>query len=241
MQIKILFNNQSKHSNFQSGWGFSCLIDNDVLFDVGADAESLEKNIELLNIDLSLIKHIIISHDHWDHTGGLWWILSKIRNVSVYVCPGFSKEFIEKLESTEARIVQCVAPQPIVRGVIWTTGQIQGSYKDNLISEQSVVIENQNSVSVITGCAHPGIIDILNKVKESFPKKDFNLVLGGFHLHKTDEENIKSIVQSFRNLKVKKIAPMHCTGDVAINLLKEEYGNDCLLFGSGDIIDQNLS
>lgn len=240
MQIRILFNNQAKNSKFQAGWGFSCLIDNDTLFDVGADAESLKKNIELLGVDFSLINHIVISHDHWDHTGGLWWILSKISDVSVYICPGFSKEFIEKLESTEARIIQCVAPQPIVRGIVWTTGQMQGSYEDNIISEQSLIIDNQDSVSIVTGCAHSGIVNILNNVKESFPKKNFDLVLGGFHLHKTNEQDIRSIIQSFQKLKVKKVAPMHCTGDIAVELFKKEYGDNCLSLGSGDVIDSDL-
>ncbi|MDP8264198.1 MAG: MBL fold metallo-hydrolase [Candidatus Aceula lacicola] len=236
MQIKILFDNETVGSDFQAGIGFSCLLREDVLFDVGAEDVSLRKNIETFGIDVSLIKHIVISHDHWDHIGGLWWILEKTKEVTVYICPGFSKDFIDKLSSTHANIIQCAAPQPVV-GNILTTGQMECQYKDKPIFEQSVILKGSQSVSVITGCAHPGIVEILRKVKASFPKDSIDLVLGGFHLSYHFNDDIESIIKNFRTLGVKRVGPAHCTGGSAQRFFKESYQENCLDVKTGCMFD----
>ncbi|MDD3374342.1 MAG: MBL fold metallo-hydrolase [Candidatus Omnitrophica bacterium] len=235
MQIRILFDNQSINSSFQSGLGFSCLLGDDVLFDTGADGLSLERNIQAFGVDVSLIKHIVISHDHWDHIGGLWWVLEKIENATVYICPGFSHEFINKLESTNANIVECVSPLPITDR-IWTTGQIEGRYKDQAIFEQSIVLRGNQNISVVTGCAHPGIVEILREIKSSFPKDSIDFVLGGFHLLHHFKNDINVIIKEFQALDVKRAGPAHCTGGSAQNLFKESYQENCLDLRAGSRI-----
>lgn len=88
---------------------------------------------------------------------------------------------------------------------------------------------------VITGCAHPGIVSILKKSGE-LTNGSVYLVIGGFHLSGTSEQEIKNIVERFRNLGVKKVALCHCTGDRAIQLFKEKYKNDFIKAGVGKVI-----
>ena len=55
-------------------WGFAALIEADgqsVLFDTGARPGTVLKNAEELGIDLSAVDTVVLSHNHWDHTGGL--------------------------------------------------------------------------------------------------------------------------------------------------------------------------
>ena len=59
------------------------------------------------------------------------------------------------------------------------------------------------------------------------------LVLGGFHLLHLFEEKIREIIREFRNLHVKRVAPSHCTGEKAMQLFKEDYGEDFIKLGAG--------
>jgi len=73
MKLKIAYDNKAK-PGFKEGWGFSCLIemeDEKILFDTGWDGNILLSNMEKFGIRPAEIKRAIISHDHWDHAGGL--------------------------------------------------------------------------------------------------------------------------------------------------------------------------
>ena len=106
MQVKILFNSTSVDKHLSTGWGLSFLIGNSILFDTGEKGEYLLNNIDQIKVDLPLIEDVIISHDHWDHTGGLWDILKQRQDINVYACPGFSDEFKRKVEVSNNRLVE---------------------------------------------------------------------------------------------------------------------------------------
>jgi len=77
-------------------WGFSCLVESDdqkILFDTGAKAEVLAGNMKKLGIDLFQIDAVFISHDHWDHTGGLAAVLEK-NQVPVFVPESFADDSV---------------------------------------------------------------------------------------------------------------------------------------------------
>jgi 7,8-dihydropterin-6-yl-methyl-4-(beta-D-ribofuranosyl)aminobenzene 5'-phosphate synthase len=88
---------------------------------------------------------------------------------------------------------------------------------------------------VITGCAHPGIVEIVRKSKAILPK-DIHLVFGGFHLPRKSEAEIEQIISEFRMLGVKKAGPTHCTGKRAIQMFKKAYGPDFVQMGVGRIL-----
>ena len=79
------------------------------------------------------------------------------------------------------------------------------------------------------GCAHPGIVNIVEKAKE-LTKKEVYLVVGGFHHPPI------SVVEEFRDLGVKKVAPSHCTGDSVREAFAKEYKENFIEFGVGKII-----
>ncbi len=181
MKIKILFNSSSDNEELSAGWGLSFLIDERIMFDTGERGDSLINNINKLKTDLSLVEAVVISHDHWDHTGGLWEILKQRPNIKVYGCPGFNLEFKHKVSEFSSKVIDAenftlIAPR------IYSTGEIIGKYKGKNISEQALIIKTDNGFSLITGCAHPGIIKILERVKTQLSITKFYAVLGGFHL-----------------------------------------------------------
>ena len=103
------------------------------------------------------------------------------------------------------------------------------------IVEQSLVIKTPKGLIVITDCAHPGVVQIVAKAKELLNDEVY-LVLGGFHLGGASESAIGNIVRSFRQLGVKKVAPCHCTGRLAMDIFEQEYGEDFISNGAGKVI-----
>ena len=80
LQITTLSENTAGLGSFLAEWGLSILIETDeanILFDTGQSI-SASHNAELLGIDLSQIDKIVLSHGHFDHTGGLKQVLRRI-------------------------------------------------------------------------------------------------------------------------------------------------------------------
>jgi 7,8-dihydropterin-6-yl-methyl-4-(beta-D-ribofuranosyl)aminobenzene 5'-phosphate synthase len=236
MQIKILFNSTAAKESYSTGWGVSYLIDDRILFDTGEKGEYLLNNVKQAGIDLTPVKDIIISHDHWDHTGGLWDLLKTRQDLQVYACPGFSEEFKEKVRATRNRLVENYKSQKVADNV-FVTGEVRGQYKGRFIVEQAAVVETERGLTVMTGCAHPGIVTILRLVQEQFPRKKFHAVFGGFHLMNAQPRNISGILQVFKELQVEKAGPTHCSGKETEDLFRKEYGGRFISTNIGDIID----
>ena len=203
MNIKILFDNNSAKKNILKGWGFSCLVDNSILFDTGENGESLLHNMKEMGVDVSCVKDVVISHDHWDHTGGLNSILERKKGIKVYACPGFSPEFKKNVKDLQGDLV-VIGSFAEVRKDIFATGAIVGRHKSGDIEEQVLVVKTSGGIMVITGCAHPGIVEIVEKVKKKFPNEKLSCVLGGFHLLRKQKNEIVDVAERLKKLGVGK-------------------------------------
>ncbi len=218
MEVKILFDNERLNDYFFKGWGLSYLINDSILFDTGERGEWLIHNMDTLKVDLNKIKIIVISHDHWDHTGGLEQILKINNKLKVYICPGFSDTFKLKVKNLKPQQIIELTDFTNIIDNIYLTGELEGEYKKAFIAEQSLIIKNRKSISVITGCSHPGIVNMLLKIKEQFSDSSLNMVLGGFHLKDYTKNQLKNIIHQFRQLKVLKAGPSHCSGELTKEL-----------------------
>jgi 7,8-dihydropterin-6-yl-methyl-4-(beta-D-ribofuranosyl)aminobenzene 5'-phosphate synthase len=236
MNIKIVAVGSTRLDRFLKKWGISYLIDDDLLFDTFGNPDIFIQNLTSLNTNLSKINHIIISHNHWDHISGLWQIIYKFKNLNVYVCSNFENDVKEKIKNYGANLIEVKGILKIKDGV-YTTGEIKGSYKDNVIFEQSLVIETEKGLIVLTGCSHPGIINILKKVKENFPDKNIFSVIGGFHLLNKKSSEIEYIVDEFKRMGIKKVGPTHCSGRLAEEIFKKRYGEDFIKIKSKQTIE----
>ena len=235
MQIKILFDNVALDDRFLSGWGVSYLIDDKILFDTGEKPSSLFRNMENMDVKISDIKAVVISHNHWDHRGGLWGILKKNPELKVYVCPHFSKRFKNRIKSYGVQLIEVGTFTPIGKNV-YSTGEIEGRYAFKYMPEQALVLETREGLTILTGCAHPGIIKIIENVKQNIPDNIY-FVLGGFHLMGKHKKTVTSIVNKFEQLGVQKVAPAHCSGRNATKLFKESYSDDFIEVRVGQIIE----
>ena len=74
LRVAVLIDNVARHQGHLAQHGFSALCETDsvrILFDTGATGEVLLRNAAAMGIDLSGVRHIVLSHGHWDHGGGL--------------------------------------------------------------------------------------------------------------------------------------------------------------------------
>lgn len=230
--MTILYDNYAATEGVEQDWGFSCLIEGmekTILFDTGTKSEMLSRNADRLKIDLNRADVIVISHDHGDHTGGLTEVLGNNPDVSVYLPVSFPKDFSDGIQAKHAKPVRVNEPVAICRAA-YLTGEM-----GDQIKEQSLILDTEKGLVIITGCSHQGIVNILERAKENH-HKDIYLVFGGFHLLRHSDAQVSEIIQKFKSLGVKKCGATHCTGDKAIALFKEAYGEDFVPMGVGKVV-----
>jgi 7,8-dihydropterin-6-yl-methyl-4-(beta-D-ribofuranosyl)aminobenzene 5'-phosphate synthase len=155
MKIIIIYDNEAE-PGFAAAWGFSCLVKarQNLLFDTGGEGKILLFNMSLLKIDPKSVNKIVISHNHWDHKGGVKDLLRVNKNAELFHPTSFSN------------------PTKVCPAV-YSTGAM-----GSLIKEQSLVVKTSKGNVVITGCAHPGLGRIIKRA-ESLGK--VYAVIGGFH------------------------------------------------------------
>lgn len=200
-KVTILYDSVAEADGFETGWGFSAFIEVKssgarVLFDTGWDGEALLKNMKTLGINPKEIDLIVISHNHWDHIGGLPSILKSVGDdARVLLPPSVSRRFRDEVRRwREAEIVE--APGEVKPFGVFTTGGLSS----DVIEEQSLVVPlpGKGGNLVVVGCSHPGldrIVEAAGRFGGVFG------ILGGMH--------------SFREFEklqgVHLFAPLHCT------------------------------
>lgn len=220
-----------KQRGLSTAWGFSAwleLHDSALLFDTGGNGSLLLQNMQMLDLDPLQLEMVILSHAHGDHTGGLDAILETGAQPAVYLPPSFSDTY-KRLISKKTEVIEVEPWQPVAER-IYTTGEMGCD-----TPEQSLVIQASQGLVIITGCAHPGIVEIVEHVLEHFNEPVY-LVVGGFHLRGKSKKEIEAILADFRRLGVAHIAPCHCTGEKALRMFAAGYGEDFIQAGVGKVI-----
>jgi len=85
---------------------------------------------------------------------------------------------------------------------------------------------------VITGCAHPGVVNMVRRAKQVLDKEVY-LVMGGFHMSGLSNTQVNQVIGDFQQLGVQKAAPCHCSGDRTRQMFEDAYGDDFIRVGVG--------
>ena len=170
MKLTIVYDNDiyKKNIGLKSDWGFSCLIETEgeaILFDTGAKGEILLENMEILGVNPKSISKIVISHEHWDHNGGLKTLAPLVGEIKLF-------RLAKESPSENMHLVSAEQSQKITERV-YTTGRLRGS-----VDEQSLILRGDNGWYVLAGCSHPGVQTILDVAQKS---GDVVGLIGGLH------------------------------------------------------------
>jgi len=239
----ILYNNTSLSDSIFADHGFSCLIEageHTCLYDAGNDPEKFMMNVRNMGVDCSRIEYVFISHIHNDHMGGLLDILEECDKPALCMPVSYPRQegesFGEQADEEYRAILDGL--RPFVSELVqhqdltclgdsfYTTGVIEKqSY------EQALIIPTSGGLTVITGCAHPGIVEIVRQARERM-KQDVYFVMGGVHLTRIDSAQVMSIARELRAL-TRLIGPCHCTGEMVKGIFREVFKEDYVEVGAG--------
>ena len=233
VRLTYLYDNTVANAETKPDWGFACLVEGTqktILFDTGTKADLFAPNVGALRVDLSRVDALVISHPHGDHTGGVSIALKARPGLPVYLPFGAPPALAEALRKEGATVlspegVADVGPDALV------TGPVGGP-----VPEQALVIERPGGLVVVTGCSHPGIVAILERVKQLAGGRIL-AVLGGFHLLEHSDEAVAGIVARFQELGVERVGATHCTGDKAIEAFRRAYGARFVEMGAGRVVE----
>lgn len=236
-----------------------------LLMDTG-QTDAVLHNADLLGIDLSAIDTIILSHGHYDHSGGILPLMKRCPHAAVYM-----QESAAEPHFNGDRYIGIDKNIPALPNVHRINGNLriddelflfsgisgrrcfpQGNLRllqvqngvtlpDDFRHEQCLVVSQNQHHWLLSGCAHNGILNILDEYHRLFGS-DPDYVISGFHMMKKNSpytpEEIKTIRQTAEELTMMKTIfySGHCTGENAFALMKEIMDNRLLALHSGNRI-----
>ena len=247
----LVENSSGEHLGLIHEHGLSFLIEKDnrtYLFDTG-QSDAIIKNARKLQLDLFQADKIIISHGHYDHSGG-------VRSLLQSGGPSFQPEFIlhndffnpkYSLQGSRSEYLgsdfdqqtledhNCVMRnfnsdiEEIEPGV-WVVGNFlryhteetindrfrlltdEGLILDDFRDEIMLVVSSPKGLILIMGCAHPGIMNMIDTVRERIGE-NIHAILGGTHLVEARDRQLDAAIEYLNNLKCDAIGVSHCTGN----------------------------
>ncbi len=266
-RIIVLVNDTGENPRLANEHGFSALLeykDNKILFDTG-QSDKFIHNAEKLGVDLRDVDHVIISHGHYDHIGGLKYFLELNRTAKVHIKREALKkkykfnngEFVnigtnDDYSPYKGRFVFSSASREIVNNVFIITNIndfgsrihnknmfVEKNEKievDPFNDEQFLFVRDNEKIHIISGCSHRGIFNIA-KTALNYSKLDrIGVLVGGFHMVNEYYSQIKKEVGALSNLNIEEICPCHCTGEMGKEEIKNKFLKHYLDVGTGDII-----
>ena len=228
-----------------------------LLVDTGPDPGVLTRNAARLGLDLGRVEAVLLSHGHYDHTGGLPAVVAARggRPLRVFMHPSAVRERFSlrtgsprsigmPVASREALAAPGVsvtlAPGPTTVGPgVWVTGTIprrhpgnedaflvldpDGRTPDRFEDDQAVVVEGTGGLTVICGCAHSGVVNILDHVARLRPGVPLARLVGGLHLGGSPAGAVGKVVDEVADRGLRQCAVGHCTGERAEEVFSARF------------------
>lgn len=236
-----------------------------LLVDCGQTDAFLE-NARRLNVDLKKVDTVILSHGHYDHSGGILPFTEVNSNADIYMQKKALLPYYHKTEEEERYIgidpkIAELSQVKLVDGDfrideelmlfsdvtgrnLWPKGNLELKKKagdefvqDTFDHEQYLVITEGDKSTLFSGCAHNGILNILDHYHKLFGAYP-DAVVSGFHMKKKEytTEDDALIMETAKQLcsMPTKFYTDHCTGEYAFDRMKEIMGDQLTYMHSGD-------
>ena len=200
-----------------------------------------------MNIDLTEIDTIILSHGHFDHGNGLSFLsgssllchpgcfVKRYRQKDhVYIGLGNSREELSWMFNLNVS----AEPYKITEKIIFlgeiprlndfesqrTSFVFDDDAPDFVLDDSALVLILNDGLFIITGCGHSGIVNTIEHAKKISGMRKVLGIMGGTHLKEIDRQTIETIKYLKEN-RIKYILPSHCTELPALSAFYENFGN----------------
>ena len=239
-----------------------------ILMDAGP-SDQIVMNAQNLGVDLAGVDTVILSHGHYDHSGGILPFARENDKAKIYMQIKASDEYyaydgselgyryigIDKLiphlpcvcplngnftlddEISLLVVSEREHPIPVTNGRLMR--KIGDDYvADDFSHEQSLVITEGDKAVLMCGCAHNGILNILDAFEERYNRMP-DVVIGGFHLMRKSgetQEDIEMAEEIARKLTELPVTfyTCHCTGTACYEVMKEIMGDQLSYIRCGE-------
>ncbi len=250
--------------------GFSAWIEvagRRLLFDTG-QGEALAGNADRLGIDLRTADTLVLSHGHYDHTGGVPLVIARSPTTEIYAHPAATGSRYSLRDSVAKPIAMPAAARTALEvhpvGVRWTTRSQQlaigvgitgpiprltdfedtgGPFfvdancaqPDPITDDLALWMRTDRGLVVVVGCSHAGLVNTLRHALRLSGEPRLHAVLGGFHLNEASEVRLARTMAELQELGPDLIVPCHCTGDAAVDGLRQSFGERVLPGSAGAV------
>jgi len=268
LDIRVLVDNTVYRAGLGAEHGLSLFIrwnDHALLFDTG-QSDLFVRNARALDVELSSLDLVVLSHGHYDHGGGLPAFLASHAGVPIvthpgavvarWSCkPGMAPRSIGLADSIRARrdLFQfCEQPTEIAEGCTFLGGIPRAHSEgcgvrdffldpeqrdpDGVLDDSGVVFDTTKGLVLITGCCHAGIANYLALVRSLWPSKNIRMVLGGLHLAAASHSEKHDAISALEGAGVESVAAMHCTGFRGAQALDAAGGFATIVLETGAMV-----
>jgi len=275
-QVTVLCENTVPVPGLIGEHGFAALVetpDDTFLFDTG-QGFGLVANALRLKKDLQKVSRVVLSHGHFDHTGGLLAFLGVHGPCDIVAHPDVLLERFRLMPmGPEEKPVSIGLPWReaylVTRGArfkwetsckeigpgVWISGEVprktpfetgdpkfklksaDGWVQDPFRDDYSLALQTGRGLVVILGCAHAGLINILNHFTAHTGENRIHAVLGGTHLGFSPPRQLEKTIEAVRDYHVERIAVSHCTGQQPVARLAQEFGDNFAFAPVGFVLE----
>jgi len=227
--------------------GLALVVDSSAgrfLFDTGAGM-ALLPNLASLGIAADSLQRVILSHGHYDHTGGLAALAAVVSDLEIYAAPGVMRQRYSRhpgkppheltmppdCRQAMAAAAKCheiatfteIAPRVFLTGPIprFSAEDCGGPFFLSPSGPEEDFLTDEQALlladgTLIQGCCHSGIINTLEYCRQCVPQIAITTIVGGLHLQNATAERLRLTTEYLQKLELRQLILAHCTGAAAI-------------------------